>query len=50
MFQDSITYVERFELGALTQAMRAAVDTEENIPMAGANKLYKKLLEMDDDE
>ena len=50
MFQDSITYVERFERGALTQAMRAAVDTEENIPMAGANKLYKKLLEMDDDE
>ena len=50
MFQNDITFEERFELNSLTQLMRAAIDTEENIPMAGAEKLYSELLELDDDE
>lgn len=50
MFLDSITNIERFELGALTQAMRAAIDTEENIPLSGAKKLYSDLLELSDDD
>lgn len=50
MFRDSITNVERFELGSLTQAMRAALDTEENTPLSGAKKLYSDLLELSDDD
>ena len=50
MFQNDITFEERFELNSLTQLMRAAIDTEENIPMIGAEKLYSELLELDDDE
>ena len=50
MFQDTISIQERFELNSLTQNMRAALDTEENLPITGAKKLYTELLEMDDDE
>lgn len=50
MFQDTISNRERFELNSLTQNMRAALDTEENLPMSGAKKLYSELLEMDDDD
>ena len=49
-FQDAITVKEQFELRALTCAMRAALDTEENVPFSGAQKLYSKLLKMDDDD
>ena len=50
VFQNTITHKEQFELSSLTQIMRAAVDTEENIPTLGAKKLYSELLELDDDE
>ena len=50
MFQHTISLEERFELGALTRTMRTAFDTEENIPLSGAKKLYSELLEMDDDD
>ena len=50
MFLDSITIEERFELGSLTRTMRAVLDTEENLPVSGAKKLYKDLLRMNDDE
>lgn len=50
MLLGSITFEEKFELGALTQTMRAVLDTEENIPLSGAQTLYSELLEMNDDD
>jgi len=45
--QGTLTPVEQFELECLTQRMRDHVDSEANLPLAGARKLHRLLSDMD---
>lgn len=45
--QKGLTIKEQIELATLTNLMRQHIDTESNLPMAGAKALHKKLLKMD---
>lgn len=48
--QQSATLDEQVELAKLTATMRAAIDTESNLPLLGAKRLHEKLLKMGDQE
>ena len=50
MFLDALTFEEQFELNSLTRIMRAALDTEANIPTAGVKKLYLELRKREEDK
>jgi hypothetical protein len=44
--QETITFAESVELAGLTRIMRDEVDSESNLPLAGAKVLHRKLLEL----
>lgn len=48
--QETITIAEQIELAQLTDAMRAVVDSEANLPMKGAKALHRKLLSIRHEE
>jgi len=48
--QETIMVAEQIELAQLTEAMRTVVDSEANLPMAGARALHRKLLSIRQDE
>jgi len=45
--QETLTPAERVELAGLTRIMRELLDSEANLPLAGAKALHRKLLELD---
>jgi hypothetical protein len=47
--QGTLSSAEELELTALTQAMREHIDSEHNLPLEGAKKLHRHLLEGGDD-
>jgi hypothetical protein len=48
--QEIATLEEQVELAKLTAIMRLALDTEDNIPLAGAKQLHEKLLNLGQQE
>ena len=45
--QGTLSYAEQLELAVLTQLMRDHVDSEMNLPIAGAKRLHRLLSEFD---
>lgn len=45
--QETLSAAEQLELAGLTSLMRAHVDSEANLPTAGAKELHKRLLELE---
>jgi hypothetical protein len=44
--QGDMTPAERLELSGLTQIMRQHLDSETNLPLSGAKRLHRKLIDM----
>ncbi|QDV67406.1 hypothetical protein Poly24_11010 [Rosistilla carotiformis] len=45
--QGTLSHSEQLELAGLTQLMRQHIDSEMNLPLAGAKKLHRYLTELD---